>query len=63
MATAKIAITLDEKTLQRLDRLVKGRVFPIAVEPSRMPLKRNWRGSKRTVSRGNALSWIRHSRN
>ena len=28
MATAKIAITLDEKTLQRLDRLVKGRVFP-----------------------------------
>ena len=28
MATAKIAITLDEKTLQRLDRLVKGRIFP-----------------------------------
>jgi metal-responsive CopG/Arc/MetJ family transcriptional regulator len=28
MATAKIAITLDEKTLHRLDRLVKGRIFP-----------------------------------
>ncbi|MHC1741726.1 MAG: ribbon-helix-helix domain-containing protein [Syntrophobacteraceae bacterium] len=28
MASAKIAITLDESTLQRLDRLVKDRVFP-----------------------------------
>jgi metal-responsive CopG/Arc/MetJ family transcriptional regulator len=28
MATAKIAITLDEMTLQRLDRMVKDRVFP-----------------------------------
>ena len=28
MATAKIAITMDESTLQRLDRLVKDRVFP-----------------------------------
>jgi len=27
MATAKIAITLEEKTLDRLDRLVKGHVF------------------------------------
>jgi len=27
MATAKIAITIDESTLQRLDRLVKDRVF------------------------------------
>jgi Arc/MetJ-type ribon-helix-helix transcriptional regulator len=25
---SKIAITLDEKTLQRLDRLVSGRLFP-----------------------------------
>jgi metal-responsive CopG/Arc/MetJ family transcriptional regulator len=28
MASAKIAITMDESTLQRLDRLVKDRVFP-----------------------------------
>lgn len=28
MPTAKIAITLDEDTLHRLDRLVKDRVFP-----------------------------------
>jgi len=28
MATAKIAISLDEGTLKRVDRLVKGRVFP-----------------------------------
>jgi metal-responsive CopG/Arc/MetJ family transcriptional regulator len=28
MATAKIAITMDESTLQRLDRLVRDRVFP-----------------------------------
>jgi len=28
MATAKIAITIDENTLHRLDRLVKDRVFP-----------------------------------
>lgn len=28
MATAKIAITMDETTLNRLDRLVKDRVFP-----------------------------------
>ena len=28
MTTAKIAITIDENTLHRLDRLVKDRVFP-----------------------------------
>ena len=28
MASAKIAITIDESTLHRLDRLVKDRVFP-----------------------------------
>ena len=28
MATAKIAITLDEETLERLDHLVRSRVFP-----------------------------------
>jgi metal-responsive CopG/Arc/MetJ family transcriptional regulator len=28
MSTTKVAITLDEKTLDRLDRLVKTRVFP-----------------------------------
>ena len=28
MASAKIAITIDEKTLNRLDRLVRERVFP-----------------------------------
>jgi metal-responsive CopG/Arc/MetJ family transcriptional regulator len=28
MATTKIAITLDDKTLDRLDHLVKDRVFP-----------------------------------
>jgi metal-responsive CopG/Arc/MetJ family transcriptional regulator len=28
MATTKIAITLDEKTLKHLDRLVKERLFP-----------------------------------
>jgi len=28
MATAKIAITLDEETLDRLDHLVKNRAFP-----------------------------------
>jgi len=28
MSTTKVAITLDEKTLERLDRLVKSRVFP-----------------------------------
>ena len=28
MASAKIAITMDERTLDRLDRLVKERVFP-----------------------------------
>lgn len=28
MASAKIAITIDENTLHRLDRMVKDRVFP-----------------------------------
>jgi len=28
MARAKVAISLDENTLNRLDRLVKARVFP-----------------------------------
>jgi Arc/MetJ-type ribon-helix-helix transcriptional regulator len=28
MATAKIAISLDEGTVKRLDRLVKSRIFP-----------------------------------
>lgn len=28
MATTKIAITLDEKTLDRLDRFVRTRIFP-----------------------------------
>jgi metal-responsive CopG/Arc/MetJ family transcriptional regulator len=28
MGTAKVAITIDDDTLQRLDRLVKERVFP-----------------------------------
>jgi metal-responsive CopG/Arc/MetJ family transcriptional regulator len=28
MASAKIAITMDESTLHRLDRLVRDRVFP-----------------------------------
>ena len=28
MSTAKVAITLDEKTLIKLDRLVKAQVFP-----------------------------------
>jgi len=28
MATAKIAISLNEGTMKRLDRLVKNRIFP-----------------------------------
>jgi metal-responsive CopG/Arc/MetJ family transcriptional regulator len=28
MSTIKVAVTLDEKTLDRLDRLVKVRLFP-----------------------------------
>ena len=28
MSTSKVAITLDEKTLAKLDRLVKAQVFP-----------------------------------
>jgi metal-responsive CopG/Arc/MetJ family transcriptional regulator len=28
MATTKIAVTLDDKTVDRLDHLVKDRVFP-----------------------------------
>ena len=28
MSTTKIAVTLDERTLNRLDRLVKARAFP-----------------------------------
>ena len=28
MSTTKVAITIDEETLNRLDRLVKDRVFP-----------------------------------
>jgi Arc/MetJ-type ribon-helix-helix transcriptional regulator len=28
MATSKIAITIDDKILKRIDRLVKSRVFP-----------------------------------
>ncbi|MCU0572600.1 MAG: ribbon-helix-helix domain-containing protein [Syntrophobacteraceae bacterium] len=48
MASAKIAITIDEGTLQRLDRLVKDRVFPNrskaiqdAVEEKLRKLERN----------------------
>jgi metal-responsive CopG/Arc/MetJ family transcriptional regulator len=48
MASAKIAITIDEGTLQRLDRLVKDRVFPSrskaiqdAVEEKLRKLERN----------------------
>ena len=35
MRSAKIAITIDEQLLTRLDRLVKERRFPIAAGPSR----------------------------
>jgi len=48
MASAKIAITIDEHTLQRLDRLVRDRVFPNrskviqdAVEEKLKKLERN----------------------
>jgi len=48
MASAKIAITMDENTLHRLDRLVKDRVFPNrskaiqdAVEEKLKKLERN----------------------
>lgn len=48
MASAKIAITMDESTLRRLDRLVKDRVFPNrskaiqdAVEERLQKLERN----------------------
>lgn len=48
MGSAKIAITLDESTLHRLDRLVKDRVFPnrskaiqLAVEEKLKKLERN----------------------
>ena len=48
MASAKIAITIDEGTLHRLDRLVKDRVFPNrskaiqdAVEEKLKKLERN----------------------
>lgn len=48
MASAKIAITIDEGTLHRLDRLVKDRVFPNrskaiqdAVEEKLRKLERN----------------------
>ncbi|MDR3556145.1 MAG: ribbon-helix-helix domain-containing protein [Syntrophobacteraceae bacterium] len=48
MASAKIAITMDEITLRRLDRLVKDRVFPNrskaiqdAVEEKLQRLERN----------------------
>ncbi len=48
MATEKIAITMDESTLLRLDRLVKDRVFPNrskaiqdAVEEKLKKLERN----------------------
>jgi metal-responsive CopG/Arc/MetJ family transcriptional regulator len=48
MASAKIAITIDESTLHRLDRLVKDRVFPNrskaiqdAVEEKLRKLERN----------------------
>jgi metal-responsive CopG/Arc/MetJ family transcriptional regulator len=48
MSTAKIAITLDEDMLHRLDRLVKDRVFPNrskaiqdAVEEKLSKLERN----------------------
>lgn len=48
MASAKIAITMDEGTLHRLDRLVKDRVFPNrskaiqdAVEEKLKKLERN----------------------
>ena len=48
MASAKIAITIDESTLHRLDRLVKDRVFPNrskaiqdAVEEKLAKLERN----------------------
>jgi len=48
MASAKIAITIDESTLHRLDRLVKDRVFPNrskaiqdAVEEKLKKLERN----------------------
>jgi metal-responsive CopG/Arc/MetJ family transcriptional regulator len=48
MASAKIAITMDENTLHRLDQLVKDRVFPNrsraiqdAVEEKLRKLERN----------------------
>ena len=48
MASARIAITIDETTLHRLDRLVRNRVFPNrskaiqdAVEEKLEKLKRN----------------------
>jgi Arc/MetJ-type ribon-helix-helix transcriptional regulator len=48
MASAKIAITMDENTLRRLDRLVTERVFPnrskaiqVVVEEKLEKLERN----------------------
>jgi hypothetical protein len=47
MATPKIAISLDEGTVQRLDRLVKDRIFPAEVKSFRMRWRKNLRSWKR----------------
>ena len=48
MSTIKVAITLDEKTLAELDRLVKRRVFPSRSRAIQEAIEEKLRRLKRT---------------
>jgi len=63
MARSKIAISLDEQVLDRLDRLVKEAAFPNRSKAIEKRLKRNWLVRNETGLLGNARNLTRNSRN
>lgn len=46
MSTNKVAISIDKDVLEKLDRLVRKKIFPSRSNaPSRKPWRRSWRSS------------------
>ena len=56
MARAKVAISLDESTLDRLDKLVRKQVFPNRSQAIKEAVVENSHGAKNAV-------WLQSARN
>ncbi len=49
MVRSEVAISLEESILNRLDKLVKKKSFPIAARPSKKLLRKNSLASREVV--------------